>query len=223
MTTLVKRTDSDLQQAVLRELRWDTRVEPNEVGVEVKNGVVTLTGAVSSWTKRLAAQEAAHRVLGVQDVANDLDVRIPGSMGRSDTEIAQAVRRALEWNVLVPEERIQSTVSNGWVTLDGTVDTWSQREDAEQCVRHLAGVSRVINKLNLTPSPQLTRDLRTNIISALERHAQREAQHVELDVMDDCVTLSGVVHSWSEKQAILGSVRGTRGVGMVHDQLTVAP
>jgi osmotically-inducible protein OsmY len=129
-----KKTDAEIQQDVLRELAWDTRVAATEVGVEVDEGVVTLTGTVDHWGKRHAAQEAAHRVHGVLDVANDITVRAPGTPGRTDNEIAHAVRHVLEWDVFVPSTRIQSTVSNGAVTLDGSVDNWSQRQDAERAV-----------------------------------------------------------------------------------------
>ena len=119
----VTKTDSQIQQDVLRELKWDTRVEETDVGVEVDRAVVTLTGTVSSYAKRMAAQEAAHRVAGVLDVVNDIQVHLPGSLARTDTEIAQAVRHALEWDVVVPDTQIRSTVSDGWVTLEGDVGT----------------------------------------------------------------------------------------------------
>src|SRR3989337_248322 len=131
MTQAIKKSDTQIHHDVLEELKWDSRVDETEVGVEVDNGVVTLTGTVTSWAKRMAAEEAAHRVSGVLDVANDVKVRIPGELTRTDTEIAQAVRRTLEWDVFVPDERITSTVSDGWVTLEGPVDRGSQREDAE--------------------------------------------------------------------------------------------
>ena len=129
------KSDAQIQQEVLRELKWDTRVEETDVGVEVDHGIVTLTGTVSNYAKRLAAQEAAHRVRGVLDVANDVEVRIPGSLARTDTEIAHTVCRTLEWWVQVPDERIQSTVMDGWVTLEGIVDFYYQREEAERAVR----------------------------------------------------------------------------------------
>ena len=127
------KSDAQIHQDVLRELRWDSRVDETEVGVEVDQGVVTLTGTVASYAEKLAAQEAAHRVTGVLDVANDIRVKMPGSEGRTDTEIAQAVRHALAWNVLVPETRITSTVTDGWVTLDGSVERL--REPADGPVR----------------------------------------------------------------------------------------
>jgi osmotically-inducible protein OsmY len=111
----------------------------------VAQGVVTLTGTVGSWAKRMAA----HRVAGVPDVANDIQIKPPGSLGRTDTEITQAVRRVLECDAFVPEQRIQSTISNGVVTLAGTVDFWSQREDAARAVRNLMGVRGVNNMIRL--------------------------------------------------------------------------
>ena len=219
----MKKTDSEIQQAVLQELKWDTRVEETDVGVEVDAGVVTLTGTVSSWAKRLAAQEAAHRVAGVLDVANDIQVKMSGDLRRTDTDIAHAVRHALEWNVFVPEEHIRSTVADGWVTLEGTVDYWSQREDADEAVRRLAGVRGVTNKIEVTPPKVLPADVRAAIENALERQAEREARRIDLTVQDDRVSLSGVVHSWTEREAVVGAAKGTRGVRNVEDHLRIAP
>jgi osmotically-inducible protein OsmY len=217
---MTKKTDSQIQQDVLRELKWDTRVEETDVGVEVEKGVVTLTGTVSSWAKKMAAQEAAHRVLGVLDVANDVQVKVPGSLGRTDTDIAQAVRRALEWDVLVPEQRIQSTVSDGLVTLEGNVDFWSQREDAERAVRNLAGVRTVINRIEVK-STKVTQDVHLAITGALARHALREAKNIDVAVHDGRVTVTGAVDSWAEKQAVLGAARGTCGVHQIDDRLRI--
>jgi osmotically-inducible protein OsmY len=143
------KTDAAIHQDVLRELHWDSRVEETEVGVEVDRGVVTLTGTVGSWAKRVAAEEAAHRVAGVLDVANDIEVKVPGELTRTDTEIAQAVRHALEWDALVPDQRIRSTVSHGWVTLEGEVDTWTEREDAARAVQNLIGVHGVTDRMTV--------------------------------------------------------------------------
>lgn len=219
----MKKTDSEIQQAVLRELKWDTRVEETDVGVGVEAGVVTLTGTVSSWAKRLAAQEAAHRVDGVLDVANDIQVKIPGDAGRTDTDIARAVRHALEWNVFVPEERIRSTVSNGWVTLEGDVDYWSQRDDVDEAIRKLAGVRGVSNKTEIKPPKVIPEDVRKAIEGALERQARREAGRIALDVQQGRVSLSGVVHSWAEKEAVIGAAKGTLGVRNVDDHLRIEP
>lgn len=217
-------SDSSLQQRVIRELAWDTRIDATDVGVEVDDGVVTLTGTVGSWAKKLAAQDAAHRVAGVHDVANDIQVRIPGAAGGTDTEIAQAIRAALEWNVMVPDERIETTVSNGVVTLTGNVDFWTQRQDAERVVRDLAGVRAVVNKIEVVPASAVgPDDIRRSIEAALDRQAARHAGHIKLKVEDGLVTVDGVVHSWAEREAVVGAARGTPGVKNVQSHLRVEP
>jgi osmotically-inducible protein OsmY len=218
-----RKTDTQLHRDVLEELRWDSRVDETEVGVEVDAGVVTLTGTVTSWAKRLAAQEAVRRVIGVLDVANDIKVKVPGAHARTDTEIAQAVRRALEWDVYVPDEKITSTVADGWVTLEGTVDSWSQRADAERAVRNLTGVKAVINKITVTATKPATQDVRKAIEQALERRAEREAKRIQVDVRDGVATLTGAVHSWAERKSVVAAARFTPGVRNVEDHLRVEP
>ena len=219
------KSDSQIQQEVLRELSWDPRVDETEVGVEVDHGVVTLTGTVSSWAKRVAAQEAAHRVAGVLDVANDIKVKLPGDLVRTDTEVAQTVRRALEWDALVPHERIQSTVSNGWVTLEGTVDTWAEREDAERAVQNLIGVRGVTDKMTVTMTKRVEpEEVREAIENALERRAEREAKRIKVEVTGaGTVTLTGQVRSWAEKRATLAAARFAPGVRSVEDHLEINP
>jgi len=219
MTQAIKKSDTQIHHDVLEELKWDSRVDETEVGVQVDGGVVTLTGTVTSWAKRLAAQEAARRVIGVLDVANDIKVKVPGGVARTDTEIAQAVRRTLEWDVFVPEEQITSTVTEGWVTLEGTVERWSQREDAERAVRNLTGVKMVVNKIAVTPAKPVTEDVKKAIEQALERRAEREARQIRVDVRDGTVTLAGLVHSWAERQSVLAAARFTPGVRAVEDHL----
>jgi osmotically-inducible protein OsmY len=218
---LPKKTDAQLQQDVLNELKWDTRVEPTDVGVEVKNGIVTLTGTVSSWAKKVAAEEAAHRVSGVLDVANDVIVKIPGTAERNDSEIAAAVRAALTWDVFVPDEQIQTTVMNGLVTLKGHVATYAQREDAARAVRNLSGVRAVANQITVHQAQVTPESLRAAIKNALERRADRDAARIQIDVEGGRVTLHGEVHSWMEREAVLGAVTGTRGVENVVDDMRI--
>lgn len=216
------KTDAKIQQDVINELAWDTRVECTDVGVEVNNCVVTLTGTVSSWAEKLAAEDAAHRVAAVHDVANDLVVKLPRSAERSDTDIAAAIRQALIWDVLVPEDRIHTTVSNGFVTLRGEVDVASQRHDAARAIGNIVGVRAIDNQITIRRT-QVTMDaLESAIRSALERHVDREASRIEVEVDKNDVTLRGTVDSWAERQAVLGAARGTRGVGHVIDRLHVA-
>jgi len=217
------KSDSRIQQEVLRELKWDTRVEETEVGVTVDRGIVTLTGLLSSYAKKLAAQEAAHRVFGVLDVANEIQVRVPENMARTDAEIALALRSALEWDVWVDQERIKSTVSNGWVTLEGVVALFREREDVERIVRRLAGVRGLTNRIEVKPVKINAEQVREAIEEALERRAEREARHIKVEVHDNEVKLSGPVRSWAEKRAILGIVSHAPGVRAVDENLFVDP
>ena len=146
------KSDAELQREVLRELEWDSQFREAEVGVAVECGIVVLSGTLPSPEKRQAAQRAAHRVPGVLDVANELQVRTLGS-GRTDAEIARTVRDALVWNVLVPDTKIRSTVSAGEVRLEGKVESRQQREDAERALCNLAGVVRVLNQIEVLPPP----------------------------------------------------------------------
>lgn len=217
------RTDSEIQQAVLHELKWDTRVQATEVGVEVDAGIVTLTGVVNSWAKRLAAVQAAHRIQGVLDVANDIEVRLPGTVGHTDTEVAALVRHALECDVLVPAARINSTVSSGWVTLEGAVDYWSQRDDAALAIKNLRAVAGVTNKIDVRPAAVYRYDVQNAIENALDRQAAREAQRITIDVQDSEVILSGSVRSWAERVTVIGAAKGTAGVQNVVDRLKIEP
>jgi osmotically-inducible protein OsmY len=223
MTHTAVKTDAELHQAVLQELKWDPCVSETEVGVEVTKGIVTLTGTVSSYAKRWAAQDAAHRVNGVLDVANDIQVKVPGSLAHTDTEIAQAVRQALEWNALIPHERIRTTVVNGWVTFEGTVPFVTDRTAAVQAVRSLAGVKGITNAL-IVLGPTVNADaVQESIEQALERRAGREARRIKVEVHDGAVLLTGRVHNWNEKQAVLGAAGCAPGVHTVTDHLQIDP
>jgi osmotically-inducible protein OsmY len=146
---LVQTSDRDLKQRVLRELRWDSRVSCSSINVEVNDSVATLCGSVPTYAQKMAAQEAAHRVAGVLDVANDIDVNPSAQFMRGDTELARAVRSALEWDALLPDEQIHSTVSDGWVMLEGEVNNERERTDAERVIERLTGVVGVMNKLSI--------------------------------------------------------------------------
>ena len=218
-----RKSDSDIKKQVLRELKWDSRIAWSEIGVDVFEGVVTLKGTVNSYAKKQAAQEAAHRIIGVLDVANDIEVRPSDAFTRTDSDIALAVRHALQWDALVPDEHIQSTVSNGWVTLEGEVDLWRERQDAETSVLRLEGIVGVTNKITIAPKTIDVEELRKEIECALERRADREAARFRMEVNDGAVELFGRVHSWQEKRAVLGSVSHAPGVSVVRDHLRVDP
>lgn len=225
MSTAATRTkiDSVIQQEVIQELKWDTRVDASEIGVAVNNGVVMLSGNVDGYAKKIAAQEAAHRVAGVLDVANEIEVKIPGQIAKTDADIACAVRQALEWDVWVRDDLIQSTVSNGWVTLEGRVELLRERDDVERAIRRLAGVRGVTNNIVVTGPKLKPEDVREMIEQALERRAEREADRIKVSVEGGRVTLSGAVRSWAEKRAILGAVAHAPGITRVDEKLFVDP
>lgn len=217
------RSDEEIQRAVERELEWDSRVDHTSIGVSVRSGVVTLSGTVDSWPQRLAAQKAAHRVSGVLDVASEIGVKLRAGGARTDADIAEAVRLALQWDVRVPHEAIHSTVSDGRVTLHGEVESLNEREDAEHAVAHLSGVRFVLNELAVKPRPAAGReDVRNAIFDALERRAVRELHRIRVDDEDGVVTLTGTCRTWAEKKAVVGAARGTPGVRSVRDELWIA-
>jgi osmotically-inducible protein OsmY len=220
---LERRSDRDLKQRILRELKWDSRVSWASINVEVADGIVTLVGIVPSYVQKIAAQEAAHRVAGVLDVANDIEVRPIDQFVRTDSEIAGAVRNALEWDALVPNELIKSTVSDGLVTLEGQVDYGRERTDAERAIRRLAGVVGVINKITIRKQTVNEKQLREEIEFALERRADREAERLRIEVHDGAVDLWGRVHSWQEKRAVIGSIAHAPGVTQLKDHLRIDP
>jgi len=222
-TITISKTDPQIQQDVLRELRWDRRVAETEVGVTVREGIVALSGTVDSFAKKLAAREAAHRVAGVLDVADDVEVKLPGVFTRTDADLARAVRNALEWDVFIPDTKIRSTVANGWVTLEGTVDSLLDRDDAERAVRRLHGVRGVIDNVAVNAPKIDPARIRKSIEETLERRADREADRIDVRVIDGRVTLEGRVQSFPEKEAILGTVRNAPGVQAVNDNLRIEP
>lgn len=218
------KSDQEIQSAVSDELAWDCRVDQATVGVHVRSGIVTLSGTVDAWSKRVAAEEAAHRVSGVLDVANDIRVVVPAAGSRTDTQIAEAVRHALEWNVLVPHQQIRSTVSDGVVVLDGEVEYLTQRDDAEKAIRHLAGVRLISNRIAVkTQRSARSADVRAAIHDALERRAAREFERIRVDAEGGVVTLTGSCRSWGDRKAVLGAARGTAGVHTVRDELRLEP
>jgi len=216
------KTDAQLKTDVMRELAWDIHIDETAVGVSVHHGVVTLNGVVDGWAEKNAAEEAAHRVAGVLDVANEIEIKPSWSPIRTDADIAEAVRGALSWNRFVPDQQIRSTVADhGTVTLTGTVRTLAQRDEAERVVRELAGVRYVANHITVDAPSIAESVLHETIKQALERHVAREADRITVDVQGDTVVLSGGVGSWRERRAVLGAAKGTPGVRRIDDQLRI--
>jgi osmotically-inducible protein OsmY len=216
------KTDAQIMDDVLQELKADTRIGGREVDVELDQGVVTLSGTVDSYAVRIAAIEAAHRVAGVLDVADDIQVQVPGP-GPGDTEIAQAVRQALEWDVLVPDERIEVTVSEGSVLLKGEVDFYGEKEDAERAIQRLSGVRRVINQLKVREPSATADEIKESIEGALERRASQITDRIKVSVQSGKASLAGFVASRAERTAIVDAARYTPGVQHVEDNLVMEP
>jgi osmotically-inducible protein OsmY len=215
------RTDEQIQRDVLAELKWEPRVKPNEIGVMVKDGVVTLTGTVDSYAKRWAAEEAAHRVRGVKAVANEVEVRLPGATERTDTELAQAVVRALQEDAFIPVDKLDVTVSKGYVTLKGEVEWQFQKADAARVVRRLTGVKGVINSIAV--KPRLAPDeLKDRIEKALIRSAETDAKRITVEVQGSKVILKGTVRSWAEKEEAERVAWSAAGVTEVDNQISIA-
>jgi osmotically-inducible protein OsmY len=195
-------------------------VDEKEIAVQAHDGVVTLAGTVESWAARNAAVEAAHRVAGVLDVANEMEVAPTSGPKGGDAEIAHAARQSLAWDALAPAEHIHVTVAHGCVTLSGTVQTMAERTDAERAVERLRGVRNVDNKIEIRPKLE-PGDLQAEIESALKRQSAGELPRLQLGVSDGHVIVEGRVHSAAERRTILGTIRGTRGVATVDDRLVV--
>jgi osmotically-inducible protein OsmY len=221
VTAAATRTDQQIQADVLDELKWEARVQPNEIGVAVKEGVVTLTGWVDSLQKKWAAEEAALRVRGVRGVANDIEVRLPTMAERTDADIATAALAALKWDALVPDDRVKVTVSKGWVTLEGEVDWQFEKVDAERAVQRLAGVRGVTNLITVKSRPK-PQDFKKKIEDALVRSAETDAQQISVEVQGSKVILRGTVRSWAEKKEAERVVWSAPGVTSVDNQIVIS-
>jgi osmotically-inducible protein OsmY len=214
------KTDAELKADVLAELAWDPVLDAAAIGVIAKDGLVTLTGHLDTFAQKHAAERAVRRVAGVRGIAVELDVKLAPEHRRTDSDIAQAAIAALRWNSLVPDEHVKVEVEDAWVTLTGEVDWPYQFSSAEQCIRPLTGVRGITNLVKVKPRVR-GNDIAHQITAALTRHAEREAQHIDIDVEDGTVTLSGSVDSLAEHDAAIGAAFGTRGVTSVVDKLEV--
>lgn len=215
-------TDKEIQQAVLRELEWEPQVRSTEIGVAVKDGIVTLTGFVDSYSKKYHAERAAQRVSGVKAVVNDLEVKLPSSSERTDEDIARSAVQALESRITVPKDKIKMTVRDGWITLEGEVEWKFQREAAESAVRNLIGVKGIINLITIKSRVSPT-DVKVKIEDALKRTIEEDAKQISVETTNSTVILRGKVHSWFEREEAERAAWRAPGVTKVEDLITVAP
>ena len=214
-------TDLELKRNVESELDWEPSVNAAEIGVAVKDGIVTLTGHVQSYWQKIAAERAASRVSGVKAVANELEIRLPASSERTDEDIARAAVNALNWSISVPADRIKVKVSKGWITLEGTVEWKYQKAAAEKAVRDLTGVKGVVNLVEVKPRAS-TVEVKAAIEAALKRSAEVDASRITVEADGDKVILRGTVRSWSEREEAERAAWRSPGVRFVDNRITVS-
>jgi osmotically-inducible protein OsmY len=211
----------ELQKKVLDALDWEPSLDAGRIGVAATGGVVTLTGQVSSYADRWTAERVVKQMAGVKGLANELEVKLPGDSRRTDTDLASAAVRALEWDVQVPHQKIKVRASDGWISLEGQVEWQYQREAAERAVRHLLGVRGVSNQLTLT-ARVTPMDLKNRIEAAFKRTAELEARKIRVETKGSTVILDGTVHTWAERDEAERAVWAAPGVAVVEDHLAVA-
>lgn len=214
------KTDMELQKDVAAELKWEPRLREEEIGITVRDGVVTLTGFVPDYAQRRIAGKAAERVAGVRAVAQELVVKVPETNRRSDTELAHQVVNALAWDIEVPNQKIKAKVEDGWVTLEGEVDWQYQRNSAERAVRYLMGIKGVTNLVTIKPHASPA-DVAQHIKAALHRSADADFKRIEVSALDGKVTLRGTVRSWPERAEVERAAWSASGVREVDDRLAV--
>jgi len=214
------KTDREIHVDVLGALKFDPQIKEQHIAVAVKDGIVTLNGEVETHAQKMAAEQIVKRVAGVRGFAEELQVNPPGHHRRTDADIAEAAVNALRWNVLVPADRIQVKVENGWLTLFGDV-TWNfERESAAKAVNSLVGLRGVSNKINVRPFVAPSR-VKETILQAFERTARQEAQDVKVMVDGGVVTLEGTVHNWVEFGEAEWAAWSVSGVTEVRNHLII--
>ncbi len=215
------KSDKELQHDVLAELTWEPSVNAAHIGVTAKDGVVTLSGHVPSFAEKYTAEKAAKRVCGVQAVADELVVQLPGGSKRTDEDIAAACISAFRTNCSVPDDKIQVVVNDGWVTLEGGVEWQFEKDAAMNAVRYLTGVSGVSNSIRVDPhvSPS---DIQNKIEAAFKRSAEIDARRVRVEAHDGKVVLRGCVRSWAEREEAQRVAWAAPGVTAVENLIAVA-
>jgi osmotically-inducible protein OsmY len=218
----MKRDDMELRHDVLSELDWDPRFDSRNIGVAVKNGVVALSGHVGSYAERRAAEEGAQSIAGVTAVANDIIIELGFEAVRTDAEIAEAAVVALKGNISVPANDIKLVVRDGWITLDGQVAMWYQKNAAQNALANLRGVKGIINNITIRAFASAA-EVKGKIQDAIRRRAQSDAQNIDVKAADGTVTLEGRVTSWADRQQAEMAAWQAPGVSKVIDNLSVYP
>ena len=216
------KTDSQIKQDVLAELKWDAEIDEAKIGVIVSNGALTLTGHVPSYRQKIAATDAAKRVAGVNAIVDHIEVRLDDSYRTTDEGLAERISNVLKWNVSSPRKAIKAEVRNGIVTLSGEVEWHYQRANILKNVQHVGGVIGVTDLIVVKPRLSAT-DVQARIKTALERHADVEAAKISVAVTNGTVTLSGTVDSLDEMDRVENAAWAAPGVSMVIDNLRISP
>jgi osmotically-inducible protein OsmY len=216
------KTDKELRRDVTDELEWEPSVDAARIGVAAHDGVVTLTGNAKSYTQKLAAERIAKRVHGVRAIANDIEVELPGTAQRTDSDIAQAAADALNWSHSVPEGPIKVAVSKGWITLEGEVRWRHQKDAAFEAVHHLVGVKGITNLITLKLRASAS-EVKSRIEAAFKRSAELDAEAIRVETSSGKVTLRGDVHSWSEREEAERTAWTLPGVAQVENLITITP
>lgn len=214
------KTDSQIQQDIQTELKWQPFLNSSQIGVAVKDGVVTLTGTVDTYSKKLAAEKAARNVSGVKAIAEDIEVRLFPDTQRSDSDLAAAVLNAIKWHSAVVDEKVQIKVEDGWVTLEGEAEWGFQKEAAESAVENLNGVKGVINNIKITARVE-PKEVKKQIAAAFHRSATLDASNIIIDAIGDKVVLKGQVRSLAESNDAAKAAWAAPGVRSVDNQLHV--
>jgi len=214
------KTDSEIQKDVMDELKWESFLDATNIGVAVKNGVVTLTGTVDSYLKKTTAEKAAKRIAGVKAVAEEIEVKNAGHFIKNDSEIAEAVLNALKWHSALQEDKLKVKVEKGVVTLEGLVDWEFQRNSARLMIENLRGVRGIINSIKIAPHI-IVKDLKQKINDAFHRSATVDSGKISVKVDGDKVILTGKVRSLAEKEDAEKAVWAARGISEVEDKLEI--
>jgi len=214
------KTDAQIRQDVINELKWQPYLSASQIGVAVKNGIVTLSGEVESFYKKLKAEEAAKKVAGVKAIAEEIQLNVSPLSKNTDADIAAAALNALKWHPAVQEEKVKITVENGKVRLEGEVDWEYQRNSAASAIENLAGVKFIANFI--TVKPRITpADVQKKIRDAFSRSASIDADKITVEVSGSKVTLKGSVRSISEKQDAENAAWAAPGITNVDSALKV--
>ena len=216
------KTDSQLQQDVIAELKWEPLLREAEIGVSAKDGIITLSGTVDAYAKKVEAEDAVKRVVGVKAVVEKIEFKYPNSWAKKDdNDIATEIVNALKWSWDVPSGKVSAKVEKGWVTLDGEVEYNYQRDGANSAVAKLSGVTGVSNNIKVKSKSDDAIE-KEDIESAFKRNWSVSDQNIQVAVTGHKATLTGTVDSWYQKDEAGRIAWNAPGVWNVGNELEVA-